>query len=501
MLIDTNARSGGARRWILVLLVLLVLARLSAMAWLPLMDTTEARYGDIGRRMAALGDWVTPWFDEGVPFWGKPPLSFWLTAASMRLFGLSEFAARLPHLLCGALIAALVWRFAQRRAGPREALLAIGLLLGSTLFFLSAGAVMTDTALVLCTTLAMYAFWFAVHGRDPQEQRRMGWLFFAALGLGLLAKGPLAVVLSGLPIVIWAVASGRTRQVWQGLPWLRGSLLALAIAVPWYWLAELRTPGFLDYFIVGEHWHRFLTPGWGGDRYGHAHEFARGTIWGFAWGSLLPWSVLLPLAAWRWRRQPAAADEQPSLRLYLLLWLLTPLVFFTAARNIIWTYALPALPAAALLMSHWMARRSARAEAWVATGLAISLAGAAVGLGRLATEQRQEERSARSLVRAYAARSQPGQPLLFANHRPFSASYYSRGQAVQLAQLKDAAAHIGPQGGYLVLDASQDASALAAAGLQVQAPVGRFGNEELLLVGRHGQDLAATSAPSATPER
>ncbi|HEU6454869.1 MAG TPA: glycosyltransferase family 39 protein, partial [Roseateles sp.] len=79
-----------------MLLVLLVLARLSAMAWLPLMDTTEARYGDIGRRMAALGDWVTPWFDEGVPFWGKPPLSFWLTAASMRLFGLSEFAARLP---------------------------------------------------------------------------------------------------------------------------------------------------------------------------------------------------------------------------------------------------------------------------------------------------------------------------------------------------------------------------------------------------------------------
>lgn len=494
MLIDTNAGAGRARRWILVLLALLVLARLAAMAGLPLMDTTEARYGDIGRRMAELGDWVTPWFDDGVPFWGKPPLSFWLTAASMRLLGLSEFAARLPHLLCGALIAALVWRFALRRAGPREALLALGLLLGSALFFVSVGAVMTDTALVLCTTLAMFAFWFAVQGRDAAEQRRMGWLFFASLGLGLLAKGPLAVVLSGLPIVVWTVASSRTREVWQGLPWLRGSLLALAIALPWYALAELRTPGFLNYFIVGEHWHRFLTPGWGGDRYGHAHEFARGTIWGFAWGALLPWSLLLPLAAWRWRRQPAAADPQPGLRLYLLLWLLTPLVFFTAARNIIWTYALPALPAAALLMAHWMARRSARAEAWVATGLAISLVGAAVGLGQFALPQPQDEHSARGLVKAYAARSLPGQPLLFANHRPFSAAFYSRGQAVQLAELKDAATHLGPQGGYLVLDAGQDTSALAEAGLRVQAPVGRFGHEQLLLVGRHGQDLAATAA-------
>lgn len=486
-----RAEPGRAQRWLLALLGLLLLARLAAMAWLPLMDTTEARYGEIGRKMAELGDWVTPWHDAGVPFWGKPPLSFWLTAASLRLLGVNEFAARLPHLLCGLLIAAVVWQFARKRAGERDALLATALLLGSTLFFVSAGAVMTDAALVLCTTLAMFAFWFALHGQDDAERRRMAWLFFLAQGLGLLAKGPVAVVLSGLPMLLWVLVEKRWLQAWRGLPWGRGSLLALALAAPWYALAEARTPGFINYFLVGEHWHRFVTPGWSGDLYGHAHEFARGTIWGFAWGALLPWSLLLPLAAWCWRREPATPDPQPSLRLYLLLWALTPLVFFTAARNIIWTYALPSLPAAALLLAHWMARRSARAEHWVAAGLAIALAGAGVGFGRLAQEGRQEERSAKHLVNTYLAQSQSGQPLLYVDRRPFSAAFYSHGQALQLKQLKDAASHLGPAGGYLVLEQGQDPAALAAAGLVLQASVGRFGSDELVRVGLPGATVAA----------
>ena len=77
----------------------LLLVRLAAMALIPLMDTTEARYGEIARKMAALNDWITPWHDHGQPFWGKPPLSFWLTALSFKLLGVHEFSARLPHLL------------------------------------------------------------------------------------------------------------------------------------------------------------------------------------------------------------------------------------------------------------------------------------------------------------------------------------------------------------------------------------------------------------------
>src|SRR6202158_6260157 len=95
-------------RAIWVLLGLLLLARLVGMAAAPLMDTTEARYGEISRKMAELNDWVTPWFDYGVPYWGKPPLSFWVTAISFKLFGVNEFTARLPHLLISLAIIGLV---------------------------------------------------------------------------------------------------------------------------------------------------------------------------------------------------------------------------------------------------------------------------------------------------------------------------------------------------------------------------------------------------------
>ena len=96
------------RVWWLILFGVLCL-RLVTLALYPIMDTTEARYAEIARRMAELGDWVTPWYDHDVPFWGKPPLSFWLTATSFHLFGVSEFTARLPHFLCGLLVAWLMW--------------------------------------------------------------------------------------------------------------------------------------------------------------------------------------------------------------------------------------------------------------------------------------------------------------------------------------------------------------------------------------------------------
>ncbi len=474
------------QRVILALLAALLLVRLAAMAGLPLMDTTEARYGEIGRKMAQLGDWVTPWYDTGVPFWGKPPLSFWATAASMRAFGVSEFAARLPHLLCGGLITALVWQFARRRGGTREALLAAALLAGSTLFFVSVGAVMTDTVMVLCTTGAMVSFWFALHAPDAAARRRHGWLFFVALGLGLLAKGPVAVVLAGLPLVGWAVLQRRVAEVWRGLPWLRGAALAVALAAPWYVLAEQHTPGFLNYFLVGEHWHRFVTPGWSGDRYGHAHRVAMGTIWVYAWGALLPWSVLLPVAAWRARRGPAAqrtADEPASPRLYLWLWALMPLLFFTAARNIIWTYALPSLPALALLMAHWLPAHTRRAEAWVAAGLAVALVGSVVGLGRLAFDGQQDKRSARHLVQSYIAEAHAGEPLVYLGSRPYSAAFYSQDRALQVTDLAALPALLHGRAGYVAVESTTDMTLpLQAAGLRLERRVAVFGDEQLLRV-------------------
>jgi len=111
--------SGGKSRIVWAALAIVALVRLLTLGLYPLNDTTEARYAEVARKMLELNDWITPWYDYGVPFWAKPPLSTWLTAISLKLFGINEFAARLPYFLLALLIAWIVWDWVARSAGPR----------------------------------------------------------------------------------------------------------------------------------------------------------------------------------------------------------------------------------------------------------------------------------------------------------------------------------------------------------------------------------------------
>ena len=131
------------------LLIFTMLIRLLSLGSYPLADTTEARYGEIARLMAETGDWITPQIHQGVPFWGKPPLSTWLSAISIRILGANEFAIRLPSFLIAVTVLALVYSLALRQRGRDFALVATVGLATSVIFFVSSGAVMTDPALVL----------------------------------------------------------------------------------------------------------------------------------------------------------------------------------------------------------------------------------------------------------------------------------------------------------------------------------------------------------------
>ena len=287
------ALTARERRWLALLVVVVAGVRLATLPAYPLMDPTEARYAEIARKMLETGDWVMPQFDYGVPFWGKPPLSTWLSAAAMAAFGISEFAARLPSFLmlvgCGALVAWL----AALRGGRDQTLWTLAPFAATALVFIAAGAVMTDPALALGTTLSMAGFWIAVNAPAP-AQRAGASMFFVGLAVGLLAKGPVAAVLAFVPIGAWTLWTRRWGAVWRALPWIAGAGATAILVVPWYSVAEHASPGFLDYFLVGEHWKRFVESGWKGDLYGAAHARPRGMIWLF-------WiAAALPCRCWRW---------------------------------------------------------------------------------------------------------------------------------------------------------------------------------------------------------
>ena len=423
---------------LLKMLVLLIAFRLLSLAFYPLMDTTEARYAEIARKMYTLGDWVTPWFDYGVPFWGKPPLSFWLTAGSFEIFGVNEFAARFPHWLCGIIVGFFVWKLAMQYSRS-YAIYAVMLLSGGLLFLISSGAVMTDMSLTLGTSMSMYGFWMTI--RKYRSRRLSGQvLFFSGLAVGLLAKGPIAIILVCTPIGLWSLLTGNFAHAWRSFHWVYGTLLMLLIVSPWYVLAEIRTPGFIEYFLYGEHWQRFVTSGWQGDLYGSAHDYPRGTIWGFLLIDLLPWTILLPLLALllKFKRvtENTGCETPKQWRYFLLIWGLFPAVFFTMAGNILWPYVLPGVPALALLGADWLVRRNHQEliEKILLIGVSFSALLTLIFPIFLVFSDLDERRSAKFLVSLFRQQGKDS-VLYFYGRKPFSADFYSSGNAILISDV------------------------------------------------------------------
>lgn len=466
----------------LALLVLLVLLRLVLLVAFPL-GYSEGRYAEIARKMVEFDDWVTPWYAVGVPFWGKPPLATWLSAAGIELLGVNPLAVRLPHFLIAVVIIGLTVDWA-RRSGVRQALYVVPLLAGSLLFLVASGAVLTDMALCLGATLAIRGFWLAVNG--PEAGRRSeARLFFLGLAFMLLAKGPVGWVLVLAPIAAWTLWTRSAARVWRALPWPRGLLIAACLAAPWYALAETRTPGFLQYFLVGEHWHRFTVPGWKGDLYGSAHAYPRGSIWLFAVVALVPWSIVFPAVAWLTRSstrlQRGAVAQAPAIALYCLMCALAPCIVFTLAGNILWTYVLPGLPPLALWAATWLERREAvvaRRSLFIGTACAGAILG--VALAMTAIGGLADRSSAAAVVGLYRSQLHPEIPLIFWGTAPPSAAFYTAGQALTARNAIELADIRPGNAVFVAVPKADHDAAVNIETLQLQ-PIGDGGEFRLLL--------------------
>ncbi len=435
------ALSDKARKMLWGVLLFSLIAQVAVCIFVPLLHDTEARYAEIARKMLETGDWITPRHDSGdsaiygtyVWFWAKPPLSSWLSAISMKCFGINEFAARLPSLLLEVGMLGLVYTWLKKMRDRDFALLAVVVLATSVQCFICFECVMTDPSLAFCSTLSLVSFWMAMRREDSGRGRLWGWLFFVGLGAGLLAKGPLVGVLVVLPLAPWLLWHGKVRQAWDKLPWIGGTLLMLAIAMPWYIAAEIKTPGFLKYFIVGEHLGRFLDPAWSGDRYGHSHVEPIGKIWLFCLTATMPWSlvVLAKMArhAKGWRQW--VSGDEGSLT-FLVACAFALVVFFTFARNIIWPYCLPAMPfLAALMVEAWRRMPQARPRIRHVVLVAALIPMGMLWVALLAPKWSvvMPRKSGREPVRAYLAdRSSPEDALYVYGRRSYSLDFYSAGK-------------------------------------------------------------------------
>lgn len=398
-------------------LIVLIVVRIFFNTMLPLMDKTEARYSEIARLMQETGDWVVPQIDYGTVFWAKPPLSTWLSAASVGVFGINEFAVRLPYLLVCVLIAVFIGRY-RSREGMSPYL--PGLLLFSLPeFFLHAGVVSTDTLLLFCVTGVMLSFWEGI-----QENASHYWrlALFAFMGLGLLAKGPIVGILTVPPILLWCALSDFQWKDLLRFPLVLGPIITLGIAVPWYVLAERQSPGFIDYFIVGEHFRRYLDAGWQGDKYGFPKQQPLGIAWAFLVGAVLFWVptfVRLLRSEWnKIRRHPWA--------FYLVLWLLWTPLFFTSSKSLIHPYVLPStVPFALLIMHYWESLWAKKTSLVIAVIFPLLLVGVYASgivdpLLRNSTDKYLIEKATREIT------------LYAYPKKKYSSQWYSRGKVKEL---------------------------------------------------------------------
>jgi 4-amino-4-deoxy-L-arabinose transferase-like glycosyltransferase len=314
-----------------------------------LVGADEPRYAQVAREMLQRRDWITPVLG-GQPWLEKPPLYYWQAMLAYSLYGVSDAAARAPSALNATLLVIAVYIFLRRfRSGVElDGALIAASCAGVIGYARAAG---TDMALASAFSIAMLSWW----GWHESGKRAYLAAFYLFMALGTLAKGPVAPFLGALVIVFYAAAVREFRTIVKTL-WPPGIAIFCAISLPWYFAVQMRNPEFFRVFFLQHNLERFSS-----NLYHHHAPF-----WYYLPVTLLalmPWAVFVTAASvesarrwWAERSTSAPGNENCELqfRLFLLLWLIVPVVFFSISQSKLPGYILPAVPAGALLLADYL---------------------------------------------------------------------------------------------------------------------------------------------------
>ncbi|NBX02729.1 MAG: glycosyltransferase family 39 protein [Alphaproteobacteria bacterium] len=307
----------------------------------PYITPSEARYIEIPRQMLVLGDWLTPHIN-GVPYFEKPPLFYWMQAAVMQFGGAGEFSGRLATMLVVIATALVTFSIAQNLYGRRAGLLSVLVLSTSLLGYGLSRIVMLDAPVTLFLTFALGAFLIAQNTNDSKKQRCLYHVMYISAALAMLTKGLLGIVIPGLVIGAWIVLT-RKWKLLASVRLVSGLLIFVAIAAPWHVLMQMQHPEFFNFYFIHEHFTRYLSDG---------HR--RTAPWWFfiavTFAGLVPWVFF----AWGALGQ-AFKNRADDKTLFLLLWILLPLIFFSTSHSKLVPYIFPIFPPLAIIIGHYLA--------------------------------------------------------------------------------------------------------------------------------------------------
>ena len=319
--------------WLLIAAVAFVL--LYQLGSAALFEPDEGRNAEKAREILLLNDWVTP-HENFYPVLDKPIFFYWLIALSYKLFGLSEWTARLPSLLSALGCVLLIYLFSRSHWGRWVALWSALVLVTSVEFFLLARIVIFDMLLTLFQTVALLAFYEAAHTENRRRRVAFCLTLYLALGAGTLVKGLVAVVIPGIVFFLFILLRGRW-DILRRIYLIPGAGVFLAVVLPWYLQADAQNPGYLNYYLWAEHFGRYTSATF--DRSEPWYYFiVVGLVGFFPWTLILPWII-----KHFWRR---GWDDKT---LYLVLWVSVPLLFFSASRSKLPHYILPIFPALSIM--------------------------------------------------------------------------------------------------------------------------------------------------------